>query len=159
MNCSKYERKFESKYSKSKYIAEFYNTLSNLPFIIYGVSYLLFCSPSDKNLWYLMIGFGVCSSIHHAIHFKGSILVDYIPIVSAWIYIYNFYLSYIDFNDLIHCSLPLFILITDHIYTFIPVPWGHVLWHTLASSATYSLFVKFDTQNSLDTLNLPSNTK
>ena len=143
-SLKEFERKRETFYANSPYIAEFYNTLSNLPFIIFGLSRLLFSNVEDPYLWYFLISFGVCSGIHHCFVFRGSIIVDYIPIVLANMYIYVYYLYYLDINDFVHLILPLFILITDHLGPIMPVPWGHVCWHLLASCTIYNIFVKFD---------------
>jgi hypothetical protein len=141
----KYTRKLEPLYEKSRYIAEYYNTLSNLPLIIIGLLRLCelksigLLSNSDHNvmvIFYISYTLcGTCSFIHHGLYFKWSILIDYIPIVFSIINMYNniFLISYISYTSYIKLLIAFLVLITDHIYTLIPVPFGHSLWHILIS--------------------------
>jgi hypothetical protein len=156
----KYSRKLEHLYNKSLYIAEYYNTISNLPFIIFGLSrlYELYqfhedvcldyyeCKLITLNMLYtlyiLYTFFGICSGIHHAFYFKYSIIIDYIPITLTIIYfIMNPFLFYlISFTSYIKLFISFLTLVSDHLYTPIPVPFGHVLWHLLASYSIDSAY-------------------
>lgn len=130
---SRYERKLEKQFTHSPYIAEFFNTISNLPFILIAFCRIYEGTPL-LDLYTLLIIIGVCSAIHHATTSKYTIIVDYAPIILSIYYFHshNYYFCLTPTNYF-EITLALFFLITDHVYTIIPVPWGHVLWHVVAA--------------------------
>lgn len=142
MGISNYSRRLEQPYSHVNYIFEYYNTISNLPFILIGLS-RLYTGVNDK-VWYLYMYLtfcGICSGIHHAVKFPGSIILDYIPITASVWYLYS--------NDLFSeigvvskglAGLALFVLYVDHVWQLMPVPWGHVMWHICAAYAADSCY-------------------
>ncbi len=151
-----FDRRHETPYLKCQYIAEFWNTLSNLPFIIFGVlrlielinrdkvfhsvSYISIPNPNRSyvfDLYVLSILTGLGSGIHHMILRRGSIIIDWIPISMTIIYIlfHSFLLSYISCASWFKLFLAIYILFDDHVLQTVPVPWGHVMWHLVASFA------------------------
>lgn len=141
---SKYERKLEPAFRVSPWIAEFYNTLSNLPFILIGLWRLheLDCSDDDVLcqqvflLYALYVACGVCSAIHHASTPKWTIVIDWFPIAVSILLVLKFnFLSYFGFVSWFKVSLAGVMLFNDHVYTTINVPWGHCVWHVLAAFA------------------------
>ena len=148
-----YPRKLEKQYKISRYIAEFWNTISNSPFIIIGILRLIEGTYFDYE-YKLMICAGICSGFHHATTYKYTIIVDWIPILFSIVNMYqeSLYL-YISYATYFQMCLALFVLITDHVYTYIPVPWGHVFWHVLASFAVDSAYQSAE----LNTMLIPTN--
>ena len=157
IKVGKYERKHETHHTHSKYIAEYWNTLSNLPFIIIGflrIIELTHYRVHDNdiininitshmiNLYFLCICAGICSGFHHMLVYKWTIIVDWIPIATSIIYIlYNINLVYfISLISWFKILLAIFVLFTDHICTNIQIPWGHVFWHILSSFAIDSAY-------------------
>ena len=141
-----YPRKLESSYSHTKYIHEFWNTISNLVFVIIGIIRLYDAEIYEQedlfNLYVLYTMAGFCSGIHHATHYKMTIIIDWIPISGSIIYIcYNYYLlHYISLVSWIKIITALFVLMTDHVCTPVNVPWGHVFWHVFAGFAIDSAY-------------------
>lgn len=138
-----YKRKNEKFYSVTHYIAEFWNTLTNLPFIIFGL-YSLFNYELDWTLtiaYSLLVGCGVGSAIHHGSHEDWTTVIDWVPILCSigfvlWSgIIYS--MSFLTFSRTISAFI---VLLLDHIYTPLPVPWGHCAWHILAAIAVNSLY-------------------
>lgn len=131
----KYSRKLETFFEVSKYIAEFWNTLSNAPFIVIGLLRLLEGTPLQTE-YRLMVLAGIASGIHHATTPKWTIVIDWIPIVwSGWNIWQKGYILHLSSTAVFEMSLAMFVLLTDHIYSYIPIPWGHVFWHILAAFA------------------------
>lgn len=142
--CKEYRRKKEDLYTHSFYIAEFWNTVSNLPFIIIGILRLCELDDSYFELEYmygLMILAGFASGIHHGLTKKYTIIVDWIPILLS-IVVFNHYglVEFVSLASWVKIILAFSVLITDHVYTLIPVPWGHVMWHLLACLAIDSTY-------------------
>lgn len=143
----KYERRRESFYDKSRFIAEYYNTLSNLPFIIIGFMRILEMDREHNDhvliLYLLYIACGFCSGIHHMLPFKWSIVIDYVPIVmTIYYFICNYeILIFISLASWFKILLSLLILFNDHVYRTIIVPWGHVMWHLMASMSIDSAYM------------------
>lgn len=134
-------RRQEQPYNKSKYIYEYYNTLSNLPFIFIGLARLYYDNNSHTQLYKAMVFCGICSGIHHAVNFRGSIILDYIPIVYSLLYLTSNNLwNKINPVSVGLATLALFILFLDHIVQLMPVPWGHVMWHVCAAYAMDSCY-------------------
>jgi hypothetical protein len=160
-------RKYELPlYGRCHYIAEYWNTLSNLPFIVIGslrlgqlaaifVIYLIsrtdpLIIPQNQkqleqifNLYFLYMCAGICSAFHHAHHKRWTIVIDWIPIASSLILLIGFWpalLSYITVTSWCKLVFAMCILINDHIITTIPVPFGHVMWHIVASFAIDSAY-------------------
>ncbi len=130
-----FERKLEPFFTITNYIAEFWNTISNIPFVIIGLLRLIEGTSLQKE-YQLIVLAGIASAIHHATTPKWTIIIDWIPITwSGWHIWQEGYITYISQTALFEIFLAIFILATDHIYTYIPVPWGHVFWHVLAAFA------------------------
>jgi len=118
---------------------EHWNTVSNVPFLVIGLLRLWSPLGQEKTLRQLYVFYvlaGVCSGIHHAIDFPGSIVLDWMPISYSLLLWYRydvvFYLSAATWAQL---GLALGILLVDHLGPVVPVPWGHVLWHITAALA------------------------
>ena len=144
-NLHTYSRRPELPYySLSPLFAEYYCTISNFPFILLGLSKLYedTCIPI---FYYIYILIGICSSIHHAIIFKYSIIVDYIPISILFsMFFYHDVFSTLVFSTWIKIFLSILILLNDHFYKTISVPWGHVMWHLLASFSVDSALQDYE---------------
>ena len=138
-------RKLETFYTHSPHITEFFNTISNLPFILFGLTHLIE-GTRIPGFYTLMILCGVCSGIHHARDFPYSIVLDWTPITLSlygiWYYKVYACLTWVTFVKLLLAG---FILVTDHIWTPITVPFGHVLWHVSASLVLDSLYIEYET--------------
>jgi len=143
------QRKKEKPYTHCRWIGESYNTLTNLPFIVCGL-YRLYGSsghplnPTLTLLYYLAILAGICSAIHHACahipNNRWSIYVDWLPIASSiFVLEYNYglmaLLGMLSFSTVILVCISFALLLSDHLYTPLPVPIGHCLWHICAACA------------------------
>lgn len=145
----RWKRKLEvPAYGVCPFIGEFWNTMSNLPFIIIGLYRLFIVGvpiPIFWDLYLLYISAGVCSAIHHTCaHIPGnkwSIFVDWFPIgISLVINIILFAIHPELFETISILSgvlliMAFTILISDHICTPCKVPFGHSLWHIFAALA------------------------
>lgn len=132
-------RRTEKYYAKSNHIAEWYNTISNLGFIILGMIRIYEYGWSAEYALFTLAG--ICSGIHHATTQRWTIILDWIPIMwSLMIIINNHYLWLISLGTWFQILCALFILIDDHIMQTMHVPWGHVMWHVLASFAIDSMY-------------------
>lgn len=133
----RYRRKPEHR-SPNSLFHEHWCTLSSMIFIVIG---LLRCvqfdgmdSAQDLYLCYALLGLG--SAIHHAFSFRGSLVVDWIPIISfTTLCVYYEMFEFISLATYFHILFALGTLVVDHVCTLLPVPWGHVLWHILAANA------------------------
>ena len=138
------KRKLETFHTHSRHITEFFNTISNFPFILFGLTHL-YQGTQIPGFYILMTLCGICSGIHHAKDFPYSIVLDWTPITISlygiWYYQVYTFLTYVTWSKLL---LAVFILLTDHIWTPITVPFGHVLWHVSASFALDSLFLDYE---------------
>lgn len=140
-------RKHEPHYNTNRFICEFWNTVSNLIFIVIGILRLL---DEDLHLYYeelvilytLFIIAGFCSGIHHMLNFKYTIFLDWLPIATSIGYLLynNYLLEYIKLVSWLKIIFAFIILVTDHIWTVINVPWGHVFWHVLIGLAIDSAY-------------------
>ncbi len=150
-----WDRKKEPLYADSPYIAEYWNSWSNILFVIFGLlrameiqSYLNgnggghsgdaigrqapIVAKRMRNLWLLMACAGVCSFIHHALNVPGTIVLDWIPIASSILYLVirnSELIRYISWAAWAGFAFASLILLVDHVHTTLPVPWGHVMWH------------------------------
>jgi hypothetical protein len=138
----RYPRKLEPNFVVSRHIAEFWNTLSNLPFVVLGVLRLVEGQqPELQYAYQLMILAGIASAIHHATTPKWTIVIDWIPIVLSMVHIWTMgYYGFISWATYFKFTLALVVLVTDHIWTLVPVPWGHVMWHLLAAYSIDDLY-------------------
>ncbi len=120
------------------FINEFWNTLSNAPFIIIA---LLRLSeepfiPMVHDAYFYLILIGIGSSVHHATTPKWTIIIDWIPILWALYFSVTSGLWQAwSWCVLFELGLAFSVLVVDHTTTLIPVPWGHVFWHVLAAFA------------------------
>lgn len=135
-----YARKLEQPYTHSLYILEFWNTLSNLPFVLIGISRLLE-GTLLPGFYCLYILAGLCSATHHAISFRGSLILDWIPISLSLfgIFWYQIWMA-ITISTATKVLMALMALAVDHIWTPMHVPYGHVVWHILAAFSVDSLY-------------------
>jgi len=135
-----FPRKLESFYTHSRHIAEFWNTLSNLPFVLIGL-YRLWHGVNFVDLYILYVLAGVCSAFHHAHPKKWTIVIDWIPILIsgylAWEYDVWYHTST---TSRVWLGFAFGTLINDHVCTSLPVPKGHVLWHILAAYSIDSAY-------------------
>lgn len=140
-------RRLEPFYAKSSYIAEFWNSLSNLPFIILGVSRLVLDNEYEDSasliLYCLLIGCGTCSFIHHATPCKWTIVIDWLPIsVTLGYLVYIHIWSCLAYTTWVKLVMAFSLLIADHHTHFMGI-WGHAVWHVLAAYALDSVFQDF----------------
>ena len=144
-----FQRKKEEPYTFCRWIGETYNTLTNLPFIIIGI-YRLYLSDDELQcptlvlLYQLAVLAGICSAIHHCCaHIPNnhwSIYVDWLPIASSILvlqYNYGFLqlIHLLSFTSIVLVCIAFALLVSDHIFTPLPVPIGHCLWHISAAIA------------------------
>jgi len=140
-------RKLESPYTHCSHIHEFFNTISNLFFIVIGIIRLcdqqIYDNPHMFNLYVLYTMAGFCSGFHHMKNYRLTIVIDWIPIGCSILYLTNnlFLLSHISLVSYIKLFTALFVLATDHIFHRINTPWGHVFWHILASFSIDSAYM------------------
>src|SRR3972149_7490702 len=129
-----FPRKLENFYTHSRYIAEFWNTISNLPFIIIGFLRLSESNIFQVNiLYFFFMMAGLCSAYHHSHPKKWTIIIDWIPIsISIGLCFRYSIFQYLSWISIFKLSIAFWSLITDHIWTPVNVPWGHVFWHILA---------------------------
>ena len=140
------ERRLEPFFKDSNYVAEFWNTISNFPFMIIAVLRLIESnSQSEIGQAYTYLFFvGLGSSIHHATTPKWTIIIDWIPIL-GFIYhiVTTFDLYLLSYTVIFELFLSVFVLFIDHSTDIIPVPWGHVFWHPLAAISLDSMIQNF----------------
>jgi intracellular septation protein A len=76
------------------------------------------------------------------LNLKYTIFIDWLPIASSIVYLLynNYLLSGITNVSLLKIMLALVVLTTDHMWTPINVPWGHVFWHILIGLAIDSAY-------------------
>lgn len=138
----RFERKLEPAFQVTPWIAEFYNTLSNLPFLLIGLWRYNELALLDETvlveqlrfLYALYIACGVCSAIHHATTPRWTILIDWIPISTSILLILKFhFVVYFGVVSWFKLGLAMAMLVNDHVYTTVNVPWGHCFWHVLAA--------------------------
>jgi hypothetical protein len=136
-------------------IAEFYNTLSNLPFIAIGLLRLysedvLWEYPTEPwmRLYWLMVAAGVCSAVHHATVPYWTIVVDWLPILASGGYcVWLGVLPLISYGTWFKMGLAFVIMVDDQLITRIPVPFGHVFWHITAAYAVDSMYQDYIHRN------------
>jgi len=133
----RYGRKLERFYTHSPYVAEFWNTLSNLPFVIIGV--LRLWEGADSLRYGLYTLAGLASAFHHASSQAWTIVVDWIPIATSLAFSWQAFFAMTPVTAFL-LLLALSTLAADHIWTPTPVPWGHVMWHLLAAIAVDRLY-------------------
>lgn len=128
-----FPRKLEQFYTHSDYITEFWNTVSNIPFILIGIA-RLYEGTSQKLLYSLYILAGVCSGFHHATPWRETIVIDWIPIaLSIVLGLYWQILYTVSVATFIKLVITFGVLVNDHVWTTVPAPYGHVFWHILAA--------------------------
>jgi hypothetical protein len=171
-SCGLPARKLEEPaYDCVPWIGETCNTFSNLPFVVIGIASLgevskfqcFATSPDTKfycdRLWWLYLLYtmaGICSGIHHACaHIPGnrwSIWLDWTPILLSGAVLVDSGMLRLVFHVASPVSwamlvLAIAVLLIDHIWTPLPVPVGHSLWHVLAAISIAAIYG--DLQNHL----------
>lgn len=139
------------------FVAEFWNTLSNFAFILFGLVRLIEIFASDDSGDRFMIGMvlyglytlaGCASAFHHAAPLnwrRWTIVIDWIPISSSiltiicWPACWPLLLN-IRTISWVKVGIALLTLLSDHICLVLPVPVGHALWHILIAYATNNLY-------------------
>lgn len=141
-----FERKRECLYTHSNNIAEWWNTISNIPFIVFGIMGVMSVSTNDLTILYiLMIAAGFASGIHHAMNYYWTILLDWFPItlsIMFWIQFNVF--SALTMTTWFMLLLSFTVLLNDHVVTTVPVPWGHVMWHVFISFSVVSAYKDYE---------------
>jgi hypothetical protein len=136
----------EEFYKVSPYIAEFWKTISNLPFIVLGTYHLILYSPNInlQVVYSLLIIAGIFSGFHHATNYKcmmcsheitWTLIIDWIPILISVIYIIvtRMFLTF-GIGSLIFIGVSILWLLIDNV--FAPFAhWGHCIWHILIAFA------------------------
>ena len=140
-------------FGRFRWIAEFWNTLSNLPFIVIGVLRLYALQEIQHTgggtalqfverreavllLYRLYTCAGIASGFHHMCNYSWTIIVDWIPIfLSMLIFLTEGFLPLVSVVSWFKLVLAFYVLLTDHMNTIVPVPFGHVMWHLLAALA------------------------
>ena len=136
----------EEFYKVSPYIAEFWKTISNLPFIVLGTYHLILYS-SDTNLrvvYSLLILAGIFSAFHHATNYKcmmcsheitWTLIIDWIPILFSAIYIIVTRMIFtFGLGSWIFIGISIVWLLIDNV--FAPLAhWGLCIWHILIAFA------------------------
>ena len=133
-------------------IAEFWNTVSNAPFVVIGslrlILYHVMMSQVMQILYGLYICAGVLSAFHHASAprwRKRTIILDWLPILVSIVILiatedgrttlaHTMVVSWVKF------AIAICILISDHLCLPIPPPWGHSFWHVLVAFSIDQLY-------------------
>jgi Ceramidase len=148
----RWDRKWELPlFGRVPWMAEFWNTISNAPFVLIGVTryvetlYRSPCGRSDAmpTLWLLLAVSGLCSAAHHSLLRSWSLRLDQLPIALSVAYVllgHTHLLLWVSPTSYLCVALALGVLVADHIWTPIPVPWGHVIWHLMAAFAFSSAY-------------------
>ena len=144
---SSLERDLEPFYQVVPWIAEFWNTMSNLGLIliaIYRLNTLELSPPDLQNSYWLVMAMGIGSAIHHAFPFYGSIVIDWIPILLFIIHSWIINLHHaVEKKNLFWLILASGWFFTDHLLRPCPTPWGHSIWHLLAAVAIDQLLLSW----------------
>ena len=148
------ERKLEPDlWSHSPYIAEFWNTVSNVLFIALGLLRYWECRnhmiASERGyamprLWLMFALSGLCSAFHHSQRITGTIVIDWVPIVAQGAYVAKWHphlLRWVSPASWFGTALAFAILAVDHVYVLLPPPWGHSKWHIAAAYAFSAVYV------------------
>ena len=153
-----FKRRHERYHTYSPYIAESWNTFSNIAFV-WGAAFLsddaqfagavLVAHETRKLLVALMAMIGICSGIHHALcdrYDRYTLVLDWIPIVASMITLSSVDTAAVGFfgptsmSTFIVCGVALAFLITDHVCHVLPPPIGHVIWHVTAALGMTMLY-------------------
>jgi hypothetical protein len=142
-------------YGVSSYVAEWWNTVSNLPFVIIGISRLVqmhLMALRPPTLMFVLYALYTCAGVFSAIHHaapatrrRRTILLDWTPI-SAQLIILTctsigwFVLGNATAASWLKLGIALLALAADHLCLITPAPWGHCHWHALASFAIDCLY-------------------
>ena len=134
----------EAHYTHSRYVAEWWNTLSNLPFVAIGLARLYAGTPLVL-LYTLFTAAGVCSAFHHARPDHWTLVVDWVPIaLSAVVCTWNGVVWAASSATLFKVALAFAVLVCDNTFAWpMPVPWGHVMWHVLAAYSIDSVYCDY----------------
>lgn len=139
-------RRPEPQYAVWRRIAEFWNTVSNLPFVLIGLARLGCSDLSEEGstLYSLYVAAGLCSAFHHACPFawRWTLAVDMMPIgLSLWFFTgHPELLCAVTLVSWFKVNLALLAGLLDHAVQLVPVPWGHVGWHILAALAMDAVY-------------------
>ena len=139
-------RQMEDFYNISPYIAEFWNTLTNLPFILFGSYHIIFTELhfNTFNTYILLIMAGIASAYHHATPNPSTIIIDYIPIILSIAYIlYNSMVYHFSYFSWILLVVSIGVLIYDN--KFRPFGFkGHCVWHFLIAITTNNAYQDYN---------------
>lgn len=141
------KRQPEPYFTHSPMIAEWYNTWSNLGFVLCGLYGLQFYSTIEaKTMSLCLVLCGLCSMIHHALaDYEMFIILDLMPIVISLYYAYQFELVQALSGFEGFCiGAALGLLLMDHAGPLLIPPWGHVLWHLAAAGAAFVSYQALD---------------
>jgi hypothetical protein len=150
LDVGSWARKLEPDlYGHSGYVAEWWNTISNILFVAIGVlryreaiankTWAQKRAPKGyvlPRLWLLFAAAGVCSAFHHSQRMRWTIIVDWIPIAASAILLvlgHRYLLHRVSWAAWFGLAFALAVLTTDHVCTILPPPWGHMLWHVSAA--------------------------
>ena len=146
MKLSSFFREREKFYQVTPYIAEFWNTISNILLILVGV-YRLFTqdmSLLSQQLYTLMILCGFCSGIHHATPQDWTIVIDWIPIASSiYIVFMNNVIFYMDTYTIVVTAIVITWFLSDQFLHLTDPRIGHSLWHIGAAFALDAIYQSY----------------
>ena len=144
----------EEFYKVTPFIAEFWKTISNLPFVILGLYHLISFSLNTnlKVVYSLLIIAGFFSAFHHATNYKcalcsreitWTLIIDWVPILSSIIYIIiTKMINYFSFYSWIFIGVSVLWLLIDN--AFAPFKhWGHCIWHILIAFAISNAYTDY----------------
>lgn len=155
-----------------RYIAEFWNTVSNAGFlsgavvclvVLFRQTLTLSTAPLIEikgpvgpdtlaTLIVLLFMAGICSAIHHSLcdrYDSATLVLDWLPIASSIFLIlfcthdvFQCWLA-LSYRSVFLLILAISVLLQDHVLKLGKPPWGHVAWHILAANAVTSAYLDF----------------
>lgn len=137
-------RAAEPHFTHTPFVAEWWNTLSNLPFVVIGLCRLWAGTPI-VGLYTLFTAAGLCSAYHHAHPEHWTLVIDWMPIATSGLLCLWFgVVTTITAATLFKVALAFAVLVTDNFLGWpMPVPWGHVMWHVLAAYSIDSAYCDY----------------
>lgn len=125
---------------------ELWSTISNLPFVVIGMFRLW--SYQDQEdlmlLYFFYIAVGICGGIHHAVRVRGSIILNWIPIlISLGLCSYYKVWKTVTMGTWAQVGFSVVIFQADNFFQVVPVPWGCVMWHIASALSIDSAYMDF----------------